>query len=95
MPEAPFLIDLSEQLLAIKQELLTELRTELRADHDRGRWMNARTAAAYLDTTLEGIQKLVARNQIPYSQEAPGCRLLFDRHAIDDWLTNTSHHPPR
>jgi excisionase family DNA binding protein len=56
------------------------------ADTGWPEWMNLETAAAYLDSSPERIRKLVARREIPYHQEAPGCRLSFKRHDLDQHM---------
>jgi excisionase family DNA binding protein len=49
-------------------------------------WMNVDTAAGYLDCAKERIRKLVARRDIPFHQEAPGCRIFFRRQELDAWM---------
>lgn len=49
-------------------------------------WMNVETLARYLDCSPERIRKLVARREIPFAQEAAGCRISFCRRSIDEWL---------
>jgi excisionase family DNA binding protein len=49
-------------------------------------WMNVETAAAYLDSSVERLRKLVARRQIPFVQEGPGCRVFFRRSDLDAWM---------
>lgn len=49
-------------------------------------WMNIDTLARYLDCSPQRIRKLVARREIPFAQEAAGCRISFCRRSIDEWL---------
>jgi excisionase family DNA binding protein len=49
-------------------------------------WMNLKTAACYLDMSPERLRKLVARREIPFTQEAPGCRVFFSRSDLDAWM---------
>lgn len=56
-------------------------------------WMNVDTAAGYLDCTPERIRKLVARREIPYHQEAPGCRIFFRREELDTWMAASRRGP--
>jgi hypothetical protein len=56
-------------------------------------WMSVETVARYIDCTPERIRKLVARREIPFSQEAHGCRLSFGRHSIDSWCAQRSSRP--
>jgi excisionase family DNA binding protein len=69
---------------------VTDRVLEALAEREAGRswpeWMSVETAAAYLDVSPEGLRKLVARRQIPFSQEATGCRILFGRRDLDAWL---------
>jgi excisionase family DNA binding protein len=48
--------------------------------------MSVQTASRYLDSSPERIRKLAARGQIPYVQEAKGCRLEFSRDDLDQWI---------
>lgn len=54
-------------------------------------FMSIATLATYVDMPVERIRKLIARHEIPYLQEAPGCRVFFDRVAIDTWLRESAH----
>jgi len=56
-------------------------------------WMNIDTAARYLDCTPERVRKLVARREIPYHQEAPGCRIFFRRDELDTWMAASRQGP--
>ncbi len=49
-------------------------------------WLSVTNAARHLDVTEERIRKLIARRQLPFYQEAPGCRILLRRRELDDWL---------
>lgn len=50
-------------------------------------WMSVERAAKYLDVSPERLRKLQARREIPFHQEAPGCRVFFRRHDLDDWMS--------
>jgi excisionase family DNA binding protein len=82
---------LDQIIEAVTERVLATLTA--RDDEQWPRWMNVETAARYIDASPQRIRKLVARREIPYSQQAPGCRVHFDRHAIDDWLTATATTP--
>jgi hypothetical protein len=76
--------EFTEALVAeVTARVITELKTP--ADPWPG-WLDVPTAARYLSGTEERIYKLVARRAIPYSQEAPGCRIFFERQALDEWM---------
>jgi excisionase family DNA binding protein len=48
--------------------------------------MSIETAARYLDAPVERLRKLKERRAIPFSQEAPECRVHFSRSALDEWM---------
>jgi excisionase family DNA binding protein len=84
-----YTVDLTAAIAEMRDQLREELLAELRADREATvwpAWMNVTTAARYLDMPVERIRKLVARKAIPFVQEGPGCRLAFDRKAIDTWM---------
>jgi excisionase family DNA binding protein len=47
-------------------------------------WIGVETAARYLDVSPERVRKLQARGRLPYYQDAPGCRVFFNRRELDD-----------
>jgi len=68
---------------------------------DQPEFMSIDTAAKYLDVSPERLRKLQARRRIPYYQEGIGCRVLFRRTDLDQWMatfrnapTNESHDKP-
>jgi excisionase family DNA binding protein len=63
-------------------------------DAAEGGWpafMSVETAARYLDVSVERVRKLKERQEIPYIQEAPGCRVLFARRDLDAWMGDLRH----
>lgn len=48
-------------------------------------WLNAKSAAAYLDTTEEAIRSMIKRGDIE-PERTPNGRLLFDRVELDRWV---------
>src|SRR4051812_16623522 len=80
----------AEVLEAIVAEVTARVVEELRAADDRSwpEWMSVETAARYLDVSPERVRKLQARRDIPYCQEARGCRVLFRRRDLDDWMAS-------
>jgi hypothetical protein len=46
-------------------------------------WMNADTAAAYLDTTRSALWHMKRAGLIPYVQDEPNGRVFFNRTDID------------
>ena len=51
-------------------------------------WMAIETAARYLDVSPHRLRKLVSRREIPFHQEDKGCRVLFRRGDLDDWMSS-------
>lgn len=66
-------------------------RIDALATHDQREWFNVESAADYLDVSPERVRKLQARREIPYHQEAPGCRVLFRRVDLDEWMRSLRH----
>jgi excisionase family DNA binding protein len=60
---------------------------------DGGRWMSVETAAAHLDVSVERVRKLIARRELPFYQEAPGCRILLSRSELDGWMQSFRQKP--
>ena len=56
------------------------------ASVDLPEFMSVDTAARYLDVSPERIRKLQARKKLPYYQESVGCRVLFRRTDLDEWM---------
>jgi excisionase family DNA binding protein len=78
----PFPVELGdEQLAAIAAHLPASGEQE-----PWPQWLSVETAARYLDCSPERVRKLVARRQIPFAQEAKGCRVSFDRDDLDEWM---------
>jgi len=77
-------------LEAIVAETKSRVLVELddRSDGAGSPWMNAETAARYLDCSVERIRKLKERHHLPYHQEGPGCRVLFNKSDLDEWVDN-------
>ena len=51
----------------------------------RDGWLNSRQAAEYLGISLDTLQDLAARRQIPFEQRTERGRLYFDPAALDNW----------
>ncbi len=76
--------------IAVSERLLPALHA---AGEERWpEWMAVETAARYLDVSPHRIRKLVSRREIPFHQEDKGCRVLFRRGDLDDWMA--SFHVP-
>ena len=52
------------------------------------RWMTTAEAAAYVGMSTNGIHKLTSARQVPFVQDAPGCRCYFRRSELDAWRQN-------
>jgi excisionase family DNA binding protein len=70
----------------LREELLADLRAEQGVPTWPG-WMSVDTASRYLDCPVERVRKLVARREIPFAQEGPGCRIFFNRSDLDRWMS--------
>lgn len=57
-------------------------------------FMSVETAARYLDVSPERLRKLQARRKIPFYQEDVGCRVLFRRADLDQWMATFRNAPP-
>jgi len=69
---------------AVAERLLPALRS---ADVEEWpEWMAIETAARYLDVSPQRLRKQVAHRRIPFHQEDKGCRVLFRRRDLDDWM---------
>jgi excisionase family DNA binding protein len=81
--------DLAAALAAALDELRAELLEQLRAELGEQSWpafMSVKRAAAYLDVSAERLRKLQARGEVPYHQDGRGCRVLFSRRDLDEWM---------
>jgi excisionase family DNA binding protein len=56
-------------------------------------WMGIETAARYLDCSVERLRKLQGRRQLPFHQEAPGCRVFFRRSDLDAAMAELRQRP--
>jgi excisionase family DNA binding protein len=83
-----------DQLAALAARVLELVRDQLACPAEPWPdWMNVDTASRYLDCTSERLRKLVARRQIPYHQDAPGCRIFFHRPDLDHWMHSFRNEP--
>jgi excisionase family DNA binding protein len=80
-----YTLDLSDLIAQLRADILAEIQAGL-AEREWAPWMRLDTAATYLDMSPERLRKLVARRAIPFSQEGPGCRVFFERSALDEWM---------
>jgi excisionase family DNA binding protein len=78
---------------AVSERILARLHTTTAAE-SWPEWMAIETAARYLDVSPQRLRKLVAQRRIPYHQEDKGCRILFRRRDLDDWMSSF-HIPAR
>jgi excisionase family DNA binding protein len=79
--------DFVELLRALIRDEVLALLPHAETDRDAWpEWMSVETAARYLDVSPERVRKLQARGEIPYYQEAPGCRVMFNRRELNAWM---------
>jgi len=77
--------------IAVSERLLPHLRAT--GETERWpEWMAIDTAAQYLDVSPQRLRKHVAQRRIPFHQEDKGCRVLFRRGDLDEWMS--SFHVP-
>jgi len=93
---APGALELRVVIQTEQLSALAALLADLLHGHDHAaegeaqpEWMNIDSAASYLDCTKERIRKLVTRLEIPFHQEAPGCRIFFRRSELDSWMASS------
>ena len=48
-------------------------------------WLDSRQAAEYLGVHRDTLRRLAAARAIPAVQDGRGCKLFFQRAALDDW----------
>jgi excisionase family DNA binding protein len=82
-----------EMLEEIVRRSVERFRAEVanRGDESWPEWMGVPRAARYLDVSEERLRKQIARRQVPYYQEAPGCRISLRRSELDEWMQNFRH----
>lgn len=87
-PELSLVIpdDLIETIAAAVAERLLPALNSRPIQEPWPEWMAVETAARYLDVSPQRLRKLVAVRQIPFHQEGRGCRVLFRRGDLDEWM---------
>ena len=84
-----FTVSIPEEMFESLVDVVVERVIE-RLDVDRGdgwpEYMDAKTAARFLGISVERVQKLKARREIPFHQEAAGCRVLFGKGDLREWM---------
>ena len=69
--------------------LAARLAARIKTDEQpSAEWLDAAGAAAHLGLTRHALHKLTAARAIPFEQEAPGCKLWFQRTDLDHWRRN-------
>ena len=84
-----------ETLQQLVEEVVYRVRAELEPSEQRQEWLSVESAARHLDVSAERIRKLAAVRDLPYYQEAPGCRVFFRRSELDAWMIGTRIAPRR
>lgn len=74
--------------LELGDEQLAAIAAELPAPAQEAwpEWMSLATAARYLDVSPERLAKAKQRGKVPCYQEGRGCRILFRRAELDEWM---------
>jgi excisionase family DNA binding protein len=86
-------IEVPQELLERIVSMVTaRVLEQLGAERDGGRpsqeFMDAQAAAAYLGVSVERVRKLKQRQALAYHQEAAGCRVLFARADLDEFMAS-------
>ena len=48
-------------------------------------WLTTREAAEHLRIGVSELHRLAAAGQVPHEQDAPGSKLFFNAHDLDEW----------
>lgn len=91
MNDRPLSIAIPDELIELIAAAVTRRLLPTLHQTDPGEtwpeWMAIGTAARYLDVSPHRLRKQVTQRQIPYHQEDKGCRILFRRSDLDDWMS--------
>ena len=77
-------LDLGDDALEALADAVAHRLAERQAPAADG-WMDTRAAADHLGLSTHALYRLVARREIPYSQDGPGAKCYFKRSALDAW----------
>ena len=61
-------------------ELRDRLARALNADDP---WLDVKHGAAYIGASPNALRKAADRRELPFAQDAPGCKMWFRRSALD------------
>jgi len=84
--ETPLNLAVPPEMLEAVAERAAEIVLERSPASSWPEWMSVDTAARYLDVPVERVRKLKERRELPYYQDAPGCRVFFRRAELDAWM---------
>ena len=73
---APYVVSVILADPELRQRLADELRTD-------DPWFDVKHAAEYIGATANALRKAADRREIPFEQEAPGCKMWFRRSVLD------------
>jgi hypothetical protein len=77
------------------RRLAERLAPYLSGGESEERWLDAQEAAGHLGLTVHALHKLTAAREIPFEQDAPGCKLWFERSELDRWRRGEGSAPRR
>ena len=90
MSEAGLRIELPPAVLEQLVELVATRVLEVLGEREGGdgspEFLDVPAAAAFLGITVGRMRKLQARRALPYHQEGPGCRVLFARSDLEEFM---------
>lgn len=70
---------------AERDELRALLCFDAPPDQGKDGWLETRAAADYLGVHRDTLRKWAAAGDVPREQAGPGCKLYFQRSALDRW----------
>jgi Helix-turn-helix domain len=70
---------------ALADRLAPRVAALLQETTDVDQWLDSGQAADYLAMTRNALHKLTSAREIPFEQEAPGCKLYLKRSELDRW----------
>ena len=73
---APYVVTLIVSTPALRERLAHALEVD-------DPWLDVKHAAAYIGASPNALRKAADRRELPFEQEAPGCKMWFRRSALD------------
>ena len=90
-PSRDVLNQLVEHLVELVVDRVTSQLMAPASDRDDA-WLDSNDAAEYLGISRGSVRRLAAEGSIPTEQAGVGCKLYFQRSALDEWR-RSCHRP--